>query len=171
MVAAIGRGEGQHLGVLDRVPRSVRLNLFVPRCRGSRGTPRGGSRAHCSKAYRSGTAAPRTTHAMLRIMEMPRSQQASRSERPTRAFPSLQNARAKIVRERKHAAHHSDHGSADVIRRPLVPPGSPSSRQALLGVLLVPLAGGLGALPPRLDEPLDRRRHRRSWNLRSQARR
>jgi hypothetical protein len=47
----------------------------------------------------------------------------------------FQNASTKIVRERKTAVHHSDHGSADAIGRRLVPPGTgrtrPSSGQAL----------------------------------------
>jgi hypothetical protein len=37
------------------------------------------------------TVAPRTTHAILRVARTPQSRQAPRSERPTRAFPYLQN--------------------------------------------------------------------------------
>ena len=58
----------------------------------------------------------------------------------------------------KPQVHHSDDGSADAIRRPLVPPGTgrtrPSSGQAAWAALLSPLSWGSEALPHGPDELL-----------------
>jgi hypothetical protein len=172
MVAAIGRGEGQHLAVLDRVPRSVRLNLFVPRV--AIHAVRHGV-AVALVAARHTARGPQPRVPLMRCCGQWRCRGCDKhhDQSDQREHFLISKMRAPRSCGRKPAVHHSDNGYPDSVRRPLVPRRIErprlSSGQAFWAVLLLPLAGGLEARPPRPDELLDKRSQKRLRSLRARA--
>jgi hypothetical protein len=112
-----------------------------------------------------------------RATQMPRSRQSSRPGRPTNAlFESPKREHQDRAVAKPAAPLPDDNGNPDAVRRVVAlrqcNQTKPPFGQAAWASLPSPPAGALVAsLPPRPDEPLDKRRYRRPQSPRQQARR
>ena len=165
MVAAIGGGERQHLAVLDRVPRPVRQDLFVPRVMvdvgrhgmavafiAARHTARGpqplyhscdSAGSGCRGRDKHHDQSHQRRHLLISKMRARRSSGGTPRRHSDLAIPTLFGDPS-LLRE-----------YGRLCLRPARPPG----------LLFSCLCPGARRLLPRCDEPLDKRRHRRPSSL------
>jgi hypothetical protein len=172
-LGATGRRRRGH-AVLDRVPRPVRLDLFAPRVVVDAG--RYGV-AVALIAARHTARGPQPCVPLMRLCGSRgcRGRDKHHDQSDQRKHFLIPKCEHRNRAGAKTCGSSNDHGYADAVRRPVVPSGiarpKASSGQAPWAVLLSALAGGLEALPPRPDEPLDKRRHRLPRKRQQQVRR